>query len=150
MRSRSRGCGATRAEDTCPKSPGAYTWLPSDVWLSTKKHLMFNPPIESTGSYRVPTCYASTSIYTLTIFPNGCGRFLNISFPRASFPYGSQTELLVMFASLSKAAALAVLVEVASAAAISSVTDSSIAGQSTSHVFPPAHSRQYTKYDGDV
>ncbi|KAI6893311.1 phosphoglycerate mutase-like protein [Hortaea werneckii] len=43
-----------------------------------------------------------------------------------------------MFASLSKATALAVLVEVASAAAISSVTDSSVAGQSTSDVFPPA------------
>ncbi|GAB1736415.1 hypothetical protein NU219Hw_g7565t1 [Hortaea werneckii] len=44
-----------------------------------------------------------------------------------------------MFASLSKAAAFAALVEVASAAAINSVTESSIAGQSTSDVFPPAH-----------
>ncbi|KAI7265764.1 phosphoglycerate mutase-like protein [Hortaea werneckii] len=44
-----------------------------------------------------------------------------------------------MFASPSKAAALAVMVEFASTAAISSVTDSSIAGHSTSDVFPPAH-----------
>ncbi|KAI7491218.1 phosphoglycerate mutase-like protein [Hortaea werneckii] len=44
-----------------------------------------------------------------------------------------------MFTSPSKAAALAVLIEFASAAAISSVTDSSIAGQSTSDIFLPAH-----------
>ncbi|KAI7504877.1 phosphoglycerate mutase-like protein [Hortaea werneckii] len=44
-----------------------------------------------------------------------------------------------MFTSPSKAAALAVLIEFASAAAISSVTDSSIAGQSTSDIFPSSH-----------
>ena len=59
------------------------------------------------------------------------------------FPSHSQDNnpLTIMFASLSKAAALAVLVDVASSAAISGVSDSSIAGRPTSDVFPPAHSR---------
>lgn len=68
MHSRSRGCGATRAEDICLKSPGACIWLPSDVLLSTNKHPAFNPRTEKC---RAPTCCAFTSRYIHLDLPNG-------------------------------------------------------------------------------